>query len=63
MKHIYKFNLIKDVGTKILGDLIVTRHENGKLAQAALVKLKIMRLFFLLYVYNRDSERWMNKVK
>lgn len=62
MKHLYKFNLIKDVGTKILGDLTVTRHENGKLAQAALVKLKIMRLFSS-YVYNRDSEWWMNKVK
>lgn len=49
MKHIYKFNLIKDVGTKILGDLIVTHHENGKLAQAAFMKLKIMCLFSLTY--------------
>lgn len=49
MKHIYKFNLIKDLGTKILGDLIVTHHENEKLAQAALVKLKIMCLFSLTY--------------
>lgn len=62
MKHIYKFNLIKDVGTKILGDLIVTHHEKGKVGSGCSSEAE-NNVSFFSYVYNRDSEWWMNKVK